>query len=98
MQLIQLLEAPPGGSLLTVLSSFVFIMLVILALELIGWFLFLGLLITILAYLLLIILFGPASNLAAGCASKIPNSATKFRGVVGRLFGDRCMGIATCRL
>ncbi|KAF8175661.1 hypothetical protein K438DRAFT_1847469 [Mycena galopus ATCC 62051] len=98
MQMVQLLEAPPGGSLLTVLSSFVFIMLAILALELIGWFLFLGLLITILAYLLLIILFGPASNIAAGCASKNLHSATNFRSVVSCLFGNRCMGIAPRRL
>ncbi|KAJ6467745.1 hypothetical protein C8R45DRAFT_1019015 [Mycena sanguinolenta] len=57
MQLIQMLLSPPEGILLTLLSSLVFIMLAVLALELIGWFIFLGLLVTILAYLLLIILF-----------------------------------------
>ncbi|KAF8175665.1 hypothetical protein K438DRAFT_1847479 [Mycena galopus ATCC 62051] len=93
-----MLKAPLEGQLLTLLSSFIFIMLAVLALELIGWFLFLGLLITILAYLLLIILFGLASNIVAGSASKIPHYATKFRGVVGHLFEDRCMGIAICRL
>ncbi|KAJ6467741.1 hypothetical protein C8R45DRAFT_1171138 [Mycena sanguinolenta] len=57
IQLTQILEAPPGGRLFTLLSSLIFIMLAVLALELIGWFIFLGLLITILAYLLLIISF-----------------------------------------
>ncbi|KAF8168848.1 hypothetical protein K438DRAFT_1774624 [Mycena galopus ATCC 62051] len=105
-QLLQMLKAPPEGRLLTLLSSFsqwfcslrptkhrsqiglpllVFIMLAVLALELIGWFLFLGLLITI------------PSNIEVGYASKIPHSATRFRGIVGRLFGDRCMGIAPRR-
>ncbi|KAK7017758.1 hypothetical protein R3P38DRAFT_3201361 [Favolaschia claudopus] len=41
--------------LLNILSSAVFIMLTILALELLGWFLFIGLFVTILIYLLLII-------------------------------------------
>ncbi|KAJ7642612.1 hypothetical protein DFH06DRAFT_1477378 [Mycena polygramma] len=55
-RLRELLEAPLG-LLITHLSSLVFLcLLVVLALELIGWFLFLGLLITILAYLLLVIL------------------------------------------
>ncbi|KAJ7819574.1 hypothetical protein B0H14DRAFT_2836277 [Mycena olivaceomarginata] len=54
-QFLQLLNAPPEGRLLKLLSSFIFIMLAILALELVGWFIFLGLLITIVAYLLLII-------------------------------------------
>ncbi|KAJ6467750.1 hypothetical protein C8R45DRAFT_1218966 [Mycena sanguinolenta] len=56
-RLLQMLLSPPEGVLLTLLSSFIFIMLAVLALELIGWFMFLGLLVTILAYLLLIILF-----------------------------------------
>ncbi|KAF7335596.1 hypothetical protein MVEN_02214000 [Mycena venus] len=57
-QLAQQLIAPPQGLALTLLSSLMFIMLVVLALELVGWFTFLGLLVTILAYLLLIITFG----------------------------------------
>ncbi|KAJ6467744.1 hypothetical protein C8R45DRAFT_1105859 [Mycena sanguinolenta] len=60
IQLTQILEAPPGGRLFTLLSSLIFIMLAVLALELMGWFIFLGLLITIhqlFAYLLLIISF-----------------------------------------
>ncbi|KAF7378333.1 hypothetical protein MSAN_00259300 [Mycena sanguinolenta] len=61
-QLIQTLLSPPEGRLLTLLSSFIFIMLAVLALELIGWFIFLGLLVTILAYLLLIILFVASQN------------------------------------
>ncbi|KAF7378337.1 hypothetical protein MSAN_00259700 [Mycena sanguinolenta] len=82
VQLTQMLEAPPEGRLLTLLSLFsahftllfqpssnlftlaVFIMLAVLALGLIGWFIFLGLLITILAYLLLIISFMSHSTFA----------------------------------
>ncbi|KAJ6467747.1 hypothetical protein C8R45DRAFT_473370, partial [Mycena sanguinolenta] len=64
IQLTQMLEAPPEGRLLTLLSSFIFIMLAVLALELIGWFIFLGLLVTILAYLLLIILFVGSPNVS----------------------------------
>ncbi|KAF7378336.1 hypothetical protein MSAN_00259600 [Mycena sanguinolenta] len=62
MQLIQMLLSPPEGRLLTLLSSFIFIMLAVLSLELIGWFIFLGLLVTILAYLLLIISFVASTN------------------------------------
>jgi len=65
VQLVQLLEAPPQGLLLTLLSSFVFIMLAVLALELVGWFTFLGLLVTILTYLLLIIAFASGANINA---------------------------------
>jgi len=59
-QLLQQLEAPPGactgGLPLNHLSSLSFLLvLAALAHELVGWFLFLGLLVTILAYLLLII-------------------------------------------
>ncbi|KAF7378331.1 hypothetical protein MSAN_00259100 [Mycena sanguinolenta] len=50
MQLIQTLLSPPEGILLTLLSCFIFIMLAVLALELIGWFIFLGLLVTIRAF------------------------------------------------
>ncbi|KAJ7347326.1 hypothetical protein DFH08DRAFT_1080344 [Mycena albidolilacea] len=57
IQFTQLLEAPPEGCLLTFLSSFIFVMLAILALELVGWFIYLCLLITIVVYLLLIISF-----------------------------------------
>jgi len=59
-QLLQQLEAPPGactgGLSPNHLSSLLFLLvLAALAHELVGWFLFLGLLVTILAYLLLII-------------------------------------------
>ncbi|KAJ7609872.1 hypothetical protein FB45DRAFT_943139, partial [Roridomyces roridus] len=54
-QLLQMLSLPTQGIVVTLVSSIAFILLTILALELTGWFLFLGLLITILAYLLLII-------------------------------------------
>ncbi|KAJ6467749.1 hypothetical protein C8R45DRAFT_1171152 [Mycena sanguinolenta] len=57
VQLTQMLEAPPEGHLFALLLSLIFIMLAVFALELIGWFIFLGLLITILVYLLLIISF-----------------------------------------
>ncbi|KAJ6580017.1 hypothetical protein DFH09DRAFT_324461 [Mycena vulgaris] len=64
-QLRQQLEAPPGacaGGLFLNLSSLMFLLvLAALALELVGWFMFLGLLVTILAYLLLIILPAPTT-------------------------------------
>ncbi|KAJ6538257.1 hypothetical protein DFH09DRAFT_1323948 [Mycena vulgaris] len=54
-QLRQQLEAPPGGLSLNLSSLMFLLVLAALVLELVGWFMFLGLLVTILAYLLLII-------------------------------------------
>ncbi|KAJ7911976.1 hypothetical protein B0H13DRAFT_2660306 [Mycena leptocephala] len=79
IQLIQLLEA--DSLVLKLLSSFIFTMLAILALELVGWFIFLGLLITILAYLLIIISFVSAANIKApGCTQEILHSAVRLFG------------------
>ncbi|KAJ7037351.1 hypothetical protein C8F04DRAFT_1256924 [Mycena alexandri] len=47
IQLLQLLQAPPQGLLLTLLSSVLFVLLAVLALELVGWFTFIGLLVTV---------------------------------------------------
>ncbi|KAJ7205412.1 hypothetical protein GGX14DRAFT_397551 [Mycena pura] len=93
-QLTQRLQAPQAeGRLLTLLSSFsehsVFIMLAILALELVGWFIFLGLLVTVLAYLLLIISFGPTPNIdTPGSTQEILHCATTLKSNVHRLFFD----------
>ncbi|KAJ7915770.1 hypothetical protein B0H13DRAFT_2324033 [Mycena leptocephala] len=60
-----------------------------MALELIGWFLFLGLLITILAYLLLIISFGSTPNInTPGFKREIQRPAMTFMGTPYRLLVD----------
>ncbi|KAF8145253.1 hypothetical protein K438DRAFT_1782088 [Mycena galopus ATCC 62051] len=56
-------------------------MLAVLALELIGWFLFLGFLITILAYLFLIIIPASSSSIATGSRREILYSGRKFESV-----------------
>ncbi|KAJ7133219.1 hypothetical protein C8R44DRAFT_870644 [Mycena epipterygia] len=80
-QLQQQLESPPGactgGLSLNHLSSLLFLLvLAAAALELVGWFMFLGLLVTILAYLLLIIL--PAAVL--GAKAHMPRVASLVAG------------------
>ncbi|KAJ7743831.1 hypothetical protein B0H16DRAFT_998579 [Mycena metata] len=55
IQMLQLLKAPLQVLLLALLSSILFVLLAVLALALVGWFTFIGLLVTVVAYLLLII-------------------------------------------
>ncbi|KAJ7133248.1 hypothetical protein C8R44DRAFT_977480 [Mycena epipterygia] len=80
-QLLQQLEAPPGactgGLSLNHLSSLLFLLvLAAVVLELVGWFIFLGLLVTILVYLVLII--SPSAVLRA--KAHIPRVASLLSG------------------
>ncbi|KAK6977991.1 hypothetical protein R3P38DRAFT_3120372 [Favolaschia claudopus] len=85
MQLLLKASTPIESLLLDILSSAVFIILAILALELLGWFLFLGLLVTILTYLLLIISLAPTDLNASAFARQISKRPQKLTTSVTRL-------------
>ncbi|KAJ7321938.1 hypothetical protein DFH08DRAFT_941822 [Mycena albidolilacea] len=86
-QLLQQLKAPPGacpgGLSLNHLSSLLFLLVLsALALALVGWFIFLGLLLTILAYLLLVIMPESPQTVEPCSTPGVPGrDATFIRGI-----------------